>query len=170
MAKFIGDFTDAMKNYTEEKLKKLESRGINPSEARCKIAFIKEGCSVEISVDNKLRARKKGPSDEYYSIVLDVIDCLISQTDRYNKHLAKKHREEITDSYSEAEVIEEDDNKPYISREKTRCLESMRFEDAVEEMEVLGHDFYVYRDFDLNEDVTILYRRHNGEYAIIRCK
>lgn len=168
MAKFVGNFTEAMKNYTEEKLKKLENRGINYRDARVKLQFISEGCALEISVENKLRARKKGPSDEFYSLVIDVVDCLIKQTDRYNKYISRKHPNNIV--VEEPMMEEETAPKNILSREKTIYAEGMSFDDAVEEMEALGHSFYVYRDIDLKEDITIVYRRDDGTYGTIQCK
>ena len=45
-------------------------------------------------------------------------------------------------------------------------MKPMHEEDAILELELLGHDFYVYRDADTNS-INILYKRHDGNYGII---
>ena len=170
MTKFVGNFTESMKNYTEEKLKKLKNRNIDPNDVRVKYERISEDfCTIEISVNNFFRAKKKGLTEDYYHVVLDVIDCIVSQADRYNKHNARKRNDSIAE---EMEIIEVDETpiKYEISREKSLIVEEMTFETAVEEMEALGHNFYIYRDVDTGKNINVLYKRDNGTYGIIQCR
>lgn len=171
MAKFVGNFTESMKDYTEKKLQKLANRGVDYENARVTYERIaKNNCIVEISIGNKIRAKKSGLAEDFYNIVLEVISCLISQADRYNKYVSKKRNENVVETMTpEPEEVDEENIAKYtISKEKTLYVEGMHFEDAVEEMEVLGHTFFVYKDIDMNYDVCIVYKRYDGTYGTIR--
>lgn len=158
--KFIGNFTDAMKDYTTEKIHKLD-KYLDVSEAVCK--YKKEGneFKLEISVGNNIRASKKG--DDFYHVVVDVVDVLASNIKKYRKTKAYQERH---CGISEATEIESTiTNK--IVKEKIHVVEETTEDVAISKMELLGHSFYIYKDIDRDNHVCVVYKRTEGDYGLI---
>jgi len=160
---FNGDFTEAMKDYTYEKVSKVTTFE-NYESANVKVLVLAEGkFNVEISLDNSVRAEKTG--DDFYELIIDVVKKLTSQIIRYKKYIQSKCKR------AENIVEVEDDESGYvISKEKMLILDETDRDSAIENMEALGHSFFVYRDIDLGNTVCIIYKRHAGDYGIIECK
>jgi putative sigma-54 modulation protein len=171
MAKFVGNFTESMKDYTEKKLMKLANRGVDYENARVTYEKIaKNNCIVEISIGNKIRAKKKGLAEDFYDIVLEVISCITSQVDRYKKYVSNKRSVDLEEFMTVMDDIDSEDEvaKYTISKNKTLFVEGMHVEDAIEEMEVLGHSFFIFKDLDNGEAMTVLYARYDGTYGTIK--
>ena len=159
---FIGNFTDAMKNYTEEKISKIESKGIKCDHVRVKMEKLPVSRVVEISINNKIRNSKKG--EDFYALVIDVVDSICSQVTRYKKYTNKK--QDI--NYLQSEQAEY--ACPEIAKRKMFFVEEMSEEEAIETMEVLGHDFFIYNDIDNGKRTCVAYKRNDGKYGIIECR
>lgn len=157
---FIGNFTDAMKDYTEEKISKIQSKGIDCETVRVKLDFLSVDMVLEISINNKIRNSKKG--DDFYALVVDVVDSICSQANRYKKYSSNKtiRATEVEDISSFSEV----------ARTKLLFLNEMSQDDAIEAMEVLGHTFFIYKDIDYSNDVCVVYKRKDDSYGLIHCK
>lgn len=80
---YIGNFSDAMKAYTEEKLSKIEHKGIDCENVRVKFDKTPHDVIVEVSINNKIRNSKKG--DDFYAIIVDIVDSISSQITKYKK-------------------------------------------------------------------------------------
>lgn len=159
MITYVGNFTAAMKNYTEEKLGKLTNRGIDISNTRVKLTILPNEKLVEISIDNKIRASEKG--EDFYNLVVDVVGKISSQYSRF-----KSYRKSI--EFPVEGMAPEIEDK--IVKEKIFFLNEMTDEEAIENMELLGHSFYVYQDIDRGGRTCIIYKRENETYGIIECR
>lgn len=158
---FIGSFTGAMTMYTQEKLSKIESKGISCDNVRVKLEMLPVGMCLEISINNKIRNSKKG--EDFYALVVDVVDSICSQANRYKKYFNDRN------SVKDVPIIEVN-SFTEIARKKMLYLEAMSQDDAIEMMEALGHSFFIYKDIDYSEDVCVVYKRMNGSYGLIQCK
>ena len=102
-----------------------------------------------------------------------VVDKIERQIRKNKTKIAKKHREKVpvgqvfTDEF-EAEAIEQVPETKVV-RTKHVSLKPMDVEEAILQMELLGHDFFIYTDA---EDATtnVLYRREDGELGLIEAK
>ena len=159
--------TDSMKNYIEEKLWKLEK-------------YLKDGDSVRANVVVKVRnknqiveitiplktiiLRSEESQDDFYKAVDKTIDKLERQL-RKNKTRLSKHNKSNKEFMiiDEEESIEEDES---IVKRKTIEVKPMNEEEAILQMELLGHQFYMYKDSDTNK-VAVVYKRKDGGYGII---
>lgn len=159
MIQFIGNFTEAMKDYTEKKLEKLNEKGIDIKDVRVKLNMLPVGMNLEISINNKIRQSKTSEKD-FYSLVCEVIDNLAIQIERYKSYEKKKEDGFYFKSESEYNV----------SREKFLIVPKSSREEAIENMEALGHSFFIYRDIDLADDIVVLYKREDGSYGSIQCR
>lgn len=157
---YVGNFSDAMKEYSCEKLSKLEV--INKySRARLNLVSLpNKEFNLEISLDNAARVNMRGT--DFYTLVVECVDRLFSQISRYKKHLDKK--------FADRADFSEDDDFELIAKEKMVFVSEMSAEEAIEEMEVLGHTFFVFKDIDRPEGMSVVYKRNDGSYGLLLCK
>lgn len=159
------EVTETIKSYAIEKISKMEKYFDNPEEVSVKISFSVRGREqkVEVTLNSKgydLRA-EVSHSDMYAAIDL-VLDKLETQMRKYKSKLMSHERVMIV---YEDEVVEDEDINEVVKRKKV-YLKPMNEEEAIVQMELLGHDFYVFKDIE-NEKVNVLYKRYDGSYGII---
>lgn len=158
-----GNFTPAMKEFTEEKLEKLEVFPESKGEYRITLTVLPNKIfNVEISLDNKARASSVG--EDYYALVIDTIQKLTVQIKKYRKYIDHK----TLSSKYEIETLDEIDE--LIAREKALIVDELSLDEAVAEMDVLGHNFFIFRDIDCANEIAVLYKRKDGTLGLIRCK
>ena len=101
------------------------------------------------------------------SIRNNYIDPLIK---RHKNKLAKaiKHREGVSGHYQNELNVKEDDEDEVskLFKEKKIDVQEMDREDAITQMEMLGHDFFMFRNADTDE-INVVYKRKNGAYGLI---
>ena len=168
------DVTDALFNYSERKLGKL-ARHLS-DESRCELELaIEHNPSItdkqvaEATVWTKgpvLRARESS-TDMYASIDL-VADKLERQVKRYRNRRTRKGAQHIathTAPPAEAAALP-DEEEAVIVKSKRFNMKPMPPEEAMLQMELIGHDFFVFVNAD-SEDVNVIYKRRDGNYGLI---
>lgn len=163
--KFQGNFTDAMKAETIKKMNKL-TRYVSLDNAVVSYKVTKDGMvKAEISIGSNIRASKIG--EDFYEIIPEIVNKLETQIKHYKstKLFNKKHCGII-----ETQEDEEDDVPFQITKEKVVIMTSESVEEAIDEMELLGHNFFVFRDIDRNDAPCIVYKRFDGTYGIMECR
>jgi len=168
------EVTEAIEAYVEKKVGSLEKflPKNQDLEARVNIKVYDVTQKVEITIPGKqfiLRA-EEGNKDLYAAIDL-VVDKLERQMRRHKTKANRKIREREgikeyftnLDDISEIE-IEVEDSSPY--KVKNVHLKPMDVEEAMMQLEMLGHDFYVYRDLEVDK-VCVLYKRDDGKFGVI---
>ena len=166
------EVTDSIKNYVKEKLERLHKYFDEPSKIDAHVLIrVRNGEQIiEVTIPTSkytLRAEEKH-SDLYAAIDL-VIDVLERQI-RKNKTKLNKHR--IAEPIGFAFVPEEDEeyaDSALIAKRKTVETKPMGEEEAILQMELLGHDFFVFKNVD-EECVSVLYKRKDGNYGILNSK
>lgn len=158
------DVTDSIRDYVMEKLNKMEKYFDDPESVSIKILFSVRGREqkVEVTINSRgydLRA-EVSHSDMYAAIDL-VIDKLET---RMRKHKSKMMSRERAQVVYDDEVYEEE-TYDIIKRKKV-YLKPMDEEEAIVQMEMLGHTFYVFKDIS-TESVKVLYKRYDDSYGVI---
>ena len=165
--------TEAIKNYVEEKVGSLQRffPKNNDLEARVYIKIYDVIQKVEVTIPgNQFILRAEEESDDLYAAIDLVVDKLERQIRRHKTKANKKirEREGISDYFITIDetpvVYEEEDDAPY--KVKNVHLKPMDVEEAIMQLDLLGHDFYVYRDMAVDA-VCVVYRRKDGKYAVI---
>lgn len=161
---YLGNFTVAMKEYTEEKLSKLNQVGTYKIVRTVLTVLPNKKFSLEISLDNKVRASARG--EDFYTLVIECVEKLFSQITKYKKYLDKRH----SDSKITLDPLLSMDDIPDVVREKTLIVEEMSREEAIANMEILGHTFFIFRDIDAQNNITVVYKRKDETYGSILCR
>ena len=172
------EVTDAIREHIEEKVAKLE-RYFNDvpnthAHVNIKVRNNKSG-KVEITIPMKdLTLRAEEGHDDLYAAVDLVIDKLERQIRKHKTKINRKFREKnpeadffnATAFENGAEEDKENNDEIAIVRSKEFTLKPMDSEEAVLQMNMLGHDFFVFNDRE-TEGTSIVYRRKDGKYGLI---
>ncbi len=175
--------TDAIGAYAEEKMGRLGKYLANG--ARCEVELwteknpsIAANQVVEVTIFTKgpiIRAREASP-DIYASIDL-VFAKLERQVKKYRGKLVARsqgaHKEALLSEGfqvpEEAEELEAEASSPRIVKTKQFMVKPMTPEEAALQLELVGHDFYVFTNSETNE-TAVVYRRRDGNYGLIEAQ
>ena len=165
--------TEAIKNYIEDKVGSLQRFLPNNQdlEARVYIKIYDVIQKVEVTIPgNQFILRAEEENDDLYAAIDLVVDKLERQI-RRNKTKANKkirEREGISDYFVTVDdtpvTHQVEDEVPY--KVKNVHLKPMDVEEAIMQLDLLGHDFYVYREMAVDA-VCVVYRRKDGKYGVI---
>ena len=169
--KFIirGDkikITDAMKDYIEEKLGKLDKYLKDSESIRANVVVKVKNINqiVEITIPLKnIILRSEESQDDFYKAVDKTVDKLERQI-RKNKTRLSKHSKVSKEIIIEDTEVEED--KENIIKRKKIEIKPMNEEEAILQMELLGHEFYMYMDSEKDKQ-CVVYKRKDGGYGIL---
>ena len=164
--------TDAIKAYIKEKIAKLDKYFDEPSsiDAHVLIRSKNNKDTIEVTIPAKgftLRAEESN-ADLYAAI--DEVQEVLERQIRKNKTRLNSRKNEVSDisfAFIEEEVEDEQDSQ--IVKRKSVETKPMSEEEAILQMELLGHDFFVYKDAD-EECIAVLYKRKDNNYGIIYSK
>lgn len=163
---YRGNFTEAMKNYVEDKLSKLQKLTEDDEFTTVKLGKknSKNILRLEISC-NGVRATSNG--EDFYHLVNECVDKIMSQIKRYKKTMSNKSRSSKFDAYSIDVDNDETEYAKEIVKEKFLNPDQLTDQEAIEEMELLAHNFYVYYSVDRQRTCVIYKRTEPGTYGVI---
>ena len=161
---------DNFKNEVEAKISRLDKYFDEDVDAKATFSVNGNFKKAEITIFLKggtiLRAEET--TDDMLTSVDRAIDGLISQIRKYKTKLQnRKQGESIRyEHIQEDETTLEEDSTPEVIKTKKIGLKPMFLEDAIMQMELLNHDFFVYTDAE-TELVSVVYKRNDGNYGVI---
>ena len=165
------DVTESIKSYIEEKIGRLDKYFENPDEitATALIKLRGKDQVVEITINaNKFILRGEEAHKDLYASIDKVSDKIERQIRKNKTRLKKKTVRDVSkDFVLDFEEVEQNDN--VIVKRKTIENKPMSEEEAILQMELLGHEFFAYKNEETNE-VNILYKRKDGDYGILEIK
>lgn len=159
--------TEPIKMYIEEKLGKLNKYLDKPDDINVRVRIRLSGIHqvVEVTIPlNKVILRAEERQDDLYAAIDLVSEKLERQIRKNKSRMKKKVNKEIYSSFTDFVEIEKDESK--IVRRKYIETKPMDEEEAILQMNLLGHDFYVFEDIKSTKTV-LLYKRKDNDYGII---
>lgn len=162
------DVTEGLRGSVEEKLSKLDKFFNKEMDASVTLSVEKNRQKIEVTIPVKggIIRSEQVSSDMYVSIDL-VEEVIERQLKKYRKKLIdQKHESEtFTNEFFEADSDEEE-GEIKIERVKKFGMKPMYPEDACLQMELLGHNFYVFQNAE-TEEVNVVYKRKGNTYGLI---
>lgn len=161
------EITDGLRERFDKKLSKLDRYFRDDAEAYIRISQEKGGRNiVEITISvGGLILRAEETSGDMYASIDGAVDKLNRQIRRHRTKLEKKLRVSDVDLQMEDE---QDDMPEYnLVRVKKFGVKPMPVDDAIAQMELLDHNFYIFRSDDTGE-ICVLYRRKDGGYGLLQ--
>jgi putative sigma-54 modulation protein len=167
--KGIEDLPGNLESQINEKVQKLEKYFSNMQKAQVVINKQRGQFEVETTlfVSGRL-LRAVGKSNLLDKAVFENLEKLNSQVKKYNEKLKNQKRitrEEFLSTSEVEEGIEQEKQK--VVKVKTFTVKPMSLEEATLQIELLDHDFFIFRDEETN-DINVLYRRKDGNYGLIK--
>ena len=162
------DVTPGLRSAVEDKIGKLERYFSKETEVHVTLSTQKDRQKIEVTIPVKGNIiRSEQVSNDMY-VSIDLVEEIIERQ-------LKKYKNKITDSrhesadffnqeYLEADMSEDDEIE--IIRTKRFDMKPMYPEDACVQMELLGHDFYVFMNAE-NDKVSVVYKRKGNTYGLI---
>jgi putative sigma-54 modulation protein len=167
------EVSEAMRSYAEKKLGKLERQLTDPR-VELELAVesnpsIADNQVAEATIWTRgpvLRAREA--SSDMHASIDQLVTKLERQVTRYRKRARSRRRRAARTNGPSTESIPvvSEAEAPRIVKTKQFTVQPMGPEEAVFQLELIGHDFFVFRDSGSNE-VNVVYRRHDGNYGLI---
>ena len=165
------DVTDKIKDYVEKKLSKLDKFFKDETKARVVIGTIKENDYIEATIYAGGMIYRAEKSDKEILAAIDGIVDVIERQIRKNKTRLEKRikREAVSDehliaggTYTEGEETSDFE----IVKTKRFIVKPMSTEEAILQMKLLGHSFFVFKNQETDE-MNIVYERKDGKFAVI---
>lgn len=166
------EVTPALRQYAEKKLRKLEKYVAVPLSAQVTFAIERGRHIVEVTVPlGGLILRGEEASDNMYASIDLVADKLEKQLVKYKSRVARRRTAAAAgaEDLTAGEVngsVEEAEPADRVVRVKRFILKPQTIDEAVMQMNLLGHDFYVFTNAETNQ-VAVVYRRKDGNYGLI---
>ena len=166
IGRFI-DVSDSLRDYAEKKLSKLDWFFGPNADAQVKFTQEKGGKDiVEITInDRNMLFRAEEISGDMYASIDKAVDKLSRQIRRHRTKLDKRMHISVPEPAPEAaEDVEEEDRK--VVKVKRFAVKPMSVDDAIMQMEMLGHSFYLFNNADTGR-MNVLYIRQDGDYGLL---
>ncbi len=167
------EVTEALRSHAEAKVSKVDKLGLGFKEIEVKLVVernprIKKNQIAELTLTGNgplIRAAERD-NDMYVAIDKAVLKLLRQikkfhgkRIDRTQSHVSALRGKPVT-------IQEGEPGYPKIVRKKSIALKPMSPEEAALQMEMLGHDFFIFAD-EATDRINVVYKRKNGEYGLI---
>ena len=165
------DNTDAIKNYIQSKLSKLDKYFENYDEIEATVLTKTAGRDqvIEVTIPTThFTLRNEEANEDLYAAIDIIVDKLERQIRKNKEKINKKINKTIIKDF-DYDLQDEYEKDEKIVKRKNIELKPIDEEEAIIQMEMLGHSFFVYKDVNTS-NVCVLYKRKNGDYGIIETK
>ena len=163
------DVTPGLKSCIEQKLGKLERYFTPETEVIVTLSVEKERQKIEVTIPVKGHIIRSEQSSNDMYVSIDLVEEVIErQLRKYKNKLVARNQEgsNFKQEFFESEDTSSEDDEIKIIRTKRFGIKPMFPEDACIQMDLLGHDFYVFFNAE-TEEVNVVYKRKNGTFGLI---
>ncbi|NLJ80895.1 MAG: ribosome-associated translation inhibitor RaiA [Firmicutes bacterium] len=164
------EITQALRSYAEKKVAKIEKylnqNQTSSAEVMLRLERGKHIAEVTMNLSGVMLRGEAKTADMYTSIDA-AVDRIERQFNKYKTRIQRRmHGPKIGEVVSPRKSEVKEEGEPSIVRTKRFALKPMDAEEAVLQMELLGHDFFVFSNSDTG-DVSVVYKRRDGNYGLI---
>ncbi|MBR1811744.1 MAG: ribosome-associated translation inhibitor RaiA [Clostridia bacterium] len=158
---------DAFKERAERKLSKIDRFFDTEADAKITVTIEKTMAAVEVTVNsNGLIFRSQERAVDMNDALDACIDSIIRKIRKNKTKVEKKLRAGALDSYAFGEYLDDEEAEYEVVRTKEVPLKPQSVEEAILQMNMLGHQFYMFLD-DASGEVNVVYRRADGGYGLL---
>jgi len=159
---------DNFKERVEKKLAKFQKIFSDKAEAHVVVTVEKNRQTVEITIrDNKMIYRAESTMSEMNDALDRVVDILMRQIRKNKTRLEKRVKAGGIDALTAEMPAQEEPEEEYqVVRKKQVMLKPISVEEAILEMNMINHDFFMFINAETDE-MNVVYRRANGNYGVL---
>lgn len=163
------EVTDGLREYVEKRLTKLTRYLEHIHEAQVTAYSERGSYGVEVTIPLNggmlLRGEEKS-FENLYAAIDEVVEKLEKQVEKHRTKLYRRFRNQGLKELIADMGEENKRDEPVVVRTKHFAIKPMPVEEAILQMNLLGHDFFVFNNAE-TEKVNVLYRRKDGNYGLI---
>ena len=168
------EVTDALHSYVEDKVAKIEKYFNENQELIAKVnlkVYREKTAKVEVTIPlGSITLRAEDVSQDMYGSIDLVVDKIERQIRRNKTKIEKKNRQKVaTGKIFTADLVEQVEEEVKVVRTKQVNLKPMDIEEAVLQLELLGHDFFIYTDAK-DGKTNVLYKREEGDLGLLEVR
>jgi putative sigma-54 modulation protein len=167
------DITPRLQSYVQRKVERLDRFMPNIVEIRVDLAEeksnrmgVRQVAQVTLRNERGAVLRAEERTTDMFVAVDAVVDKLYRQIERYKGKQKRRGHEDFSLYETAVELEEEDFETGHLIRRKQFSIQPMHEEEAIEQMELLGHDFFVFVNAE-SEGVNVVYRRKDGNFGLL---
>lgn len=161
------EITQAMRQQIQDKLSSLDKYLLIDENtiARVLARVYPNTQKVEVTIPTKVgQVRAEVENQDFYSALDLALDKLEDQIRRQKTRLSKRHRDHLANAFIDENAKSQEKETPV--RTKTVMADLMSLDEAILQMELLGHSFFIYTDEDSHKK-AVVYQRHQGGYGLL---
>ncbi|MDR2133001.1 MAG: ribosome-associated translation inhibitor RaiA [Clostridiales Family XIII bacterium] len=160
--------SDHLKETIESKFRKLGKYFSSDISANVTLSLEKGRQKIETTINAKgVIFRAEDTTNDIYSGVDRVVDKLSAQMSKFKTKLQKKHKDNKTILFADVpDYLGEEDDEPAVVRRKKFDLLPMSVDEALMQMELLEHNFFVFLNVE-TDTVSVVYKRKDGNYGLL---
>ena len=162
------DVTEAINDYITSKVSKLEKYLDDNDEVEAKALISTRGKDQKVEVtiwSGKYNIRAEEVNPDLYAAIDLVVDKLERQFKKYRGKITSKRVAKEDLPSVEIEDYFEDEEQTVVRRKEV-YLKPIDEEEAITQMELLGHSFFVFKNVETNK-INVVYKRNDGDYGVI---
>ncbi len=166
------ELTNSIKDYVESKIGKLNKYFESPEEISANVVIRTDGIDdiIEVTIPiKKAVLRAEAANKDLYAAIDLVLEKLERQIRKNKTRMRNRNTKEIESMFVEFDVTEEEALENKIVKRKVIDTKPMDEEEAILQMNLLGHDFFVFKNIE-TDDISVIYRRKDSNYGIIDVK
>ncbi len=160
--------TEALKEATIRKVKRLDKFFQQDVEAKVVLSVEKKIQKVEVTIPfNGRIARVEEYSDDMYNSIDEAVESLEQQIRKHKTKLQDKRHASESIKFENVEPLEDEDDTEFkVVKTKRFAIKPMSLEEAILQMDLLKHNFFVFLNAD-SEEVNVIYKRKDNNYGLI---
>lgn len=164
------EITEAIKSYIEEKIGKLDKYLDNPENLTANVVARVSNREhiIEVTIPSKgIILRAESRTDDLYSAIDLVSEKLERQIRKNKTRMTKKVNKETVSMFNIEHIIpDSEEENGIIVKRKVLDMKPMSEEEAILQMNLLGHEFFVFKNAD-RDTISVLYKRKDNNFGII---
>lgn len=163
------DISTGMRGYTEKKLAKLDKFFGEAAEVQVTLSVEKDRQTAELTIYyGGFVYRAENTTEDMYASIDTAVDLIERQIRKNKTRLEKKLRGGAFDIPQEVSV-ETEETEFKIVKSKKHAIKPMSPEEAILQMNLLGHEFFVFHN-DETDKIDVVYKRKDGNYGLIEAE
>jgi len=162
------EVTNALRERVEKKLSKFEKYFNPDTEANATLTVERNRHIIEVTIPfNGVILRGEEATEDMYTSIDNVVEKLERQIAKYKTKLERRIKDgSVRFENFSFNQEDDDDEEPRIVKTKRFAMKPMPVEEAVLQMELLGHNFFMFYNAD-SDEVNVVYKRKDGDYGLI---
>jgi len=163
------ELTDALKEYVMKRVGKLAKYSDEFMDIQVTLLVERDRHRVEVTAPlNGIILRGEEETEDMYSSIDMVVEKLERQIDKYRTRINKRMRSKVLKDHDPKQtVVACDEPHEEIVRNKTFSAKPMSVEEAIMQMNLVGHTFFVFTNAE-SQEMNVVYLRNNGDYGLLQ--